>query len=76
MDSIPTGVYLTVYAGESDDFMQTPLSDLARQIEAGTLHLQVGKTFHLDEIVSAHRLFETLTYLIRLGGIQVRSETK
>ncbi len=58
MDAIPTGVYLTVYAGESDDFMRTPLSDLARQIEAGTLHLQVGKTFYLDEIVSAHLLME------------------
>ncbi len=58
MDVIPTGVYLTVYAGESDDFMRTPLGDLARQIEAGTLHLQVGKTFPLDEIVSAHRLME------------------
>lgn len=58
MDAIPTGVYLTVYAGESDDFMRTPLSDLARQIEAGTLHLQIGKTFYLDEIVSTHLLME------------------
>jgi NADPH:quinone reductase-like Zn-dependent oxidoreductase len=58
MDVIPTGVCLTVYAGESEDFMQTPLNDLARQIETGTLHIQVGKTFHLDEIVEAHRLME------------------
>jgi NADPH:quinone reductase-like Zn-dependent oxidoreductase len=58
MDIIPTGVCLTVYAGESEDFMRTPLNDLATQIEAGTLHLQVGKTFHLDEIVEAHRLME------------------
>ncbi len=61
MDAIPTGVYLTVYAGESDDFMRTPIGDLARQIEEGTRHLQVGKTFHLDEIVSAHRLMEENT---------------
>ncbi len=58
MDVIPTAVYLTVYAGESQDFMRTPLNDLAKQIEAGTLHIQVGKTFHIDEIVEAHRLME------------------
>jgi NADPH:quinone reductase-like Zn-dependent oxidoreductase len=58
MDAIPTGVYLTVYAGGSEDFMRTPLKELAQQIEAGTLHIQVGKTFHLDEIVLAHRLME------------------
>jgi NADPH:quinone reductase-like Zn-dependent oxidoreductase len=58
MDVIPTGVCLTVYAGDSEDFMRTPLNDLARQIEAGTLHIVVGKTFHLDEIVEAHRLME------------------
>ena len=58
MDVIPTRVCLTVYAGESEDFMHTPLNDLAKQIEAGTLHIQVGKTFHMDEIVEAHRLME------------------
>jgi NADPH:quinone reductase-like Zn-dependent oxidoreductase len=58
MDVIPTGVYLTVYGGESEDFMRTPLNELAQQIEAGTLHIQVGKTFPLDEIVVAHRLME------------------
>jgi NADPH:quinone reductase-like Zn-dependent oxidoreductase len=58
MDIIPTAVCLTVYAGESEDFMQTPLNELAKQIEAGTLHIQIGKTFHLDEIVEAHRLME------------------
>ena len=58
MDVIPTGVCLTVYAGESEDFMRTPLNDFARQIEAGTLRIQLGKTFHLDEIVEAHRVME------------------
>jgi NADPH:quinone reductase-like Zn-dependent oxidoreductase len=58
MDVIPTGVCLTVYGGESEDFMRTPLNELARQIEAGKLRVQVGKTFHLDEIVEAHRLME------------------
>jgi NADPH:quinone reductase-like Zn-dependent oxidoreductase len=58
MEVIPTAVCLTVYAGESDDFMRTPLNDLAKQIQAGTLHIQVGKTFRLDEIVEAHRVME------------------
>ena len=58
MDVIPTGVCLTVYAGESEDFMRTPLNDLAKQIETGALRIQVGKTFHLDEIVEAHRVME------------------
>lgn len=58
MDVIPTAVCLTVYAGESEDFMRTPLNDLAKQIEADTLHIQIGKTFQLDEIVEAHRVME------------------
>lgn len=58
MDVIPTAVCLTVYTGGSEDFMRTPLEDLAKQIKAGTLHIQVGKTFQLDEIVEAHRLME------------------
>ncbi len=58
MDAIPTAVNLTAYAGESEDFMRTPLEDLAKQIAAGTLHVQVGKVFHLDDIVEAHRTME------------------
>jgi len=58
MDVIPSTVCLTVYAGDSEDFMRTPLNELARQIEAGKLCVQVGKTFRLDEIVDAHRLME------------------
>lgn len=57
-DVIPTAVCLTVYAGESEDFIRTPLNDLAKQIEAGALHMQIGRTFHLDEIVEAHRAME------------------
>jgi NADPH:quinone reductase-like Zn-dependent oxidoreductase len=58
MEVIPTGVCLTAYAGESEDFMRTPLNELAKQIEKGTLKVQVGKVFRLDEIVEAHRLME------------------
>jgi NADPH:quinone reductase-like Zn-dependent oxidoreductase len=58
MEAIPTAVRLTAYAGESEDFLRTPLEDLAAQIVAGTLIVQIGKVFHLDEIVAAHRLME------------------
>ena len=58
MEAIPTAVCLTTYAGEFDDFMRTPLDELIEQITAGTLRVQVGKIFHLDEIVEAHRCME------------------
>ena len=52
---IPTSVSLTTYAGESEDFMKTPLEDLVQRIERGRMHVQIGKVFSLDEIVEAHR---------------------
>jgi NADPH:quinone reductase-like Zn-dependent oxidoreductase len=58
MEAIPTAVRLTSYAGESDDFLKTPLDDLASQIAAGNLTVQVGRVFHLDDIVEAHRCME------------------
>jgi NADPH:quinone reductase-like Zn-dependent oxidoreductase len=58
MEAIPTAVCLTSYAGESEDFMRTPLDELVEQIAAGALHVQIGKTFRLDEIVEAHRCME------------------
>ncbi len=58
MEAIPTAVNLTTYAGDSEDFLRTPLDELAAQVAAGTLRVQVGKTFTLDEIVDAHRCME------------------
>jgi NADPH:quinone reductase-like Zn-dependent oxidoreductase len=58
MEAIPTAVSLTTYAGESEDFMRTPIESLVEQIAAGTLRVHVGKTFRLDEIVEAHRCME------------------
>jgi NADPH:quinone reductase-like Zn-dependent oxidoreductase len=58
MDAIPTAVCLTSYAGEAEDFMLTPLDALALQIASGKLHVQIGKTFRLDEIAEAHRCME------------------
>jgi len=58
MDVIPTAVCLTTYAGESEDFMRMPFQQLVEQVEAGTLHVQIGKTFQLDQIVEAHHSME------------------
>jgi NADPH:quinone reductase-like Zn-dependent oxidoreductase len=58
MDAIPTAVGLTTYAGEAEDFMLTPLDQLAQQISHGKLHVQIGKNFRLDEIAKAHRCME------------------
>jgi NADPH:quinone reductase-like Zn-dependent oxidoreductase len=58
MDAIPTAVSLTTYDGGPEDFMLTPLDSLIDQIAAGRLHIQIGRTFRLDEIVEAHRCME------------------
>ena len=58
MGVIPTAVCFTCYAGEADDFMHMPLEDLVEQVAAGSLQVQVGRVFHLDEIVEAHRCME------------------
>ncbi len=58
MDVIPTAVSLTIYAGESEDFMRMPFQQLVEQVETGTLRVQIGKTFQLDQIVEAHRSME------------------
>ena len=58
MDAIPTSVCLTSYAGETGDFMRTPFQELVDQIAAGSLPVQIGKIFRLDQIVEAHRCME------------------
>ena len=58
MESIPTAVNLTTYSGGPEEFMATPLEELAKQVKEGKLKVQVGKVFKLDEIVEAHRVME------------------
>ncbi|GAB7340355.1 hypothetical protein MBLNU457_6801t1 [Dothideomycetes sp. NU457] len=59
MEHIPSGVCLTAYSGGPDDFMGTPMQELADQIAAGKLKIQTGKTFQLDEIVKAHEMMDS-----------------
>jgi NADPH:quinone reductase-like Zn-dependent oxidoreductase len=58
MEWIPSGTYLTSYSGGRDDFLATPLTELARQVVEGTLPLQIGKVFRMEQIVEAHALME------------------
>ncbi len=58
MEGIPSNVCLTSYSGTAEDFMDTPMTALAAQIAAGSLPFQTGATFHLNQIVEAHRLME------------------
>jgi NADPH:quinone reductase-like Zn-dependent oxidoreductase len=58
MDVIPTSVCLTIYDGGPEDFMLTPLDELVEQVAAGTLQVQVGRVFKLDDIVEAHHCME------------------
>ncbi len=61
MGVIPTAVSLTTYSGGVEDFIQTPLQELADQVAAGTLSVKVGATFSLDEINEAHHVLEQNT---------------
>ena len=58
IEAIPTSVCLTAYSGGPENFMRTPLGDLAAQVADGTLRVPIGRTFHLDEIVEAHRCMD------------------
>jgi NADPH:quinone reductase-like Zn-dependent oxidoreductase len=58
MEAIPTAVCLTSYGGDADDFMRMPFQELVDQVAAGTLQVQVGRVFQLDDIVEAHRCME------------------
>jgi NADPH:quinone reductase-like Zn-dependent oxidoreductase len=58
MDVIPPSVCLTTYDGGPEDFMLTPLDELAEQVAADKLRVHVGKVFKLDDIADAHRCME------------------
>jgi NADPH:quinone reductase-like Zn-dependent oxidoreductase len=58
MGAIPTAVNLTCYSGGPEDFIATPLEELAKQIKDGKLKITIGKVFRLDEIAEAHRTMD------------------
>ena len=58
METIPSTVCLTTYDGGVSEFMETPLTNLVKQVEEGKLKVRVGKVFRLEQIVEAHRTME------------------
>jgi NADPH:quinone reductase-like Zn-dependent oxidoreductase len=58
MEAIPSTVSLTTYDGGTSEFMMMPLAELTQLVESGTLRVNPGKIFKLDEIVDAHRCME------------------
>jgi len=38
--------------------MSMPLEELLQEVAAGSLRVHVGRVFHIDEIVRAHRCME------------------
>ena len=59
MDYIPATVNLTVY--DSGQVRVDPQSFQAfiRDVEAGEIHLNISRSFSLDEIAAAHQLMES-----------------
>ena len=57
-EAIPKAVRLTSYGGGVEDFMATPLQQLADDVASGALRVPVGPVFQLDDIVEAHRCME------------------
>ena len=51
--------------------VETPLNDLLNLIQVGKLRLQIGKVFHIDEIVKAH---ETMESNLARGKIVILTE--
>ncbi|TVY24539.1 Quinone oxidoreductase [Lachnellula hyalina] len=56
---IPTGTYLSTYGGSAEDFVNTPLDELVKDILDGTMDIPVGKVFKLEDIVEAHRCMDS-----------------
>jgi NADPH:quinone reductase-like Zn-dependent oxidoreductase len=59
--ALPAGATYGFYGGEQEDFHTMPLQKLVKQVVDGTLPVQIGRTFHIDEIVEAHRTMEKNT---------------
>lgn len=58
LGEIPSGVYLTSYAGENSNLSPALLQAFIDQVESGDLQIKIDQVFQLDAIVEAHRYME------------------
>jgi NADPH:quinone reductase len=54
IEYIPRGVRLTAYGGDASDLPADVLQSFLDEVAAGRLDVPIGRTYSLDEIVSAH----------------------
>ncbi|MEJ5963766.1 zinc-binding dehydrogenase [Pedobacter immunditicola] len=59
MDVIPATVCLTVYDSGQVRVGQQYYQQFVKEVEAGNVHLNINRSFVLDEISQAHRFMET-----------------
>lgn len=64
MDWLPNGVRLTAYSGGAADLAPQTLQDFLDTVAAGRAAIPLGKTYRMDEIVTAHEDMEAG----RVGG--------
>lgn len=58
LGEIPSGVYLTSYAGENSNLPANLLQDFIDQVESNKLKVKIDKVFSIDQIVEAHEHME------------------
>lgn len=58
MDWLPNGVRLTAYSGEADGLPAHVLQEYLDAVAAGAAAVPLGRVYHLDDIVQAHRDLE------------------
>lgn len=59
MEFIPATVKLTAYDSGQVRSAAVAFQEFIREVEGGTIKLNIGKVFMLDQIVEAHRLMES-----------------
>lgn len=55
---IPSGRCLSTYVGSAEDFVNTPLDELLKDIQDGAIDIPIGKVFQLEDIVEVHRCMD------------------
>lgn len=58
MALIPSETKLTVYGGGDEQFMNTPLDTLVKQVESGKLKVKIGRVYKMEQIAEAHRCMD------------------